>query len=126
MRLASDDTLEVERDAGMRESLHRVSGNAALPPDLPGRYHNPDTAATWTINASETGMTVHVVGPLRIAGPWEIEPIDDADIRIISPTPLFGAWHDTRVVRDAGGRITGLHVDGGRARNLLFTREAER
>ena len=39
MRLDSEDTLEVERDAGMRETLHRVSGNAALPADLPGRYH---------------------------------------------------------------------------------------
>ena len=30
---------------------------------------------------------------------------------------LFRAWLDVRVLRDAGGRITGLHVDGGRARN---------
>ena len=126
MRLASDDTLEVQRDAGMRESLHRVSGNATLPPDLPGRYHNLDTAATWTITARDSGMTLHVVGPLHNARPWEIEPIDGDFIRIISPTPLFRAWQDTRVVRDTGGRITGLHVDGGRARNLLFTREAER
>ena len=28
---------------------------------------------------------------------------------------LFRAWLDVRVLRDAGGRITGLHVDGGRA-----------
>ena len=36
---------------------------------------------------------------------------------------LFRAWLDVRILRDAGGGITGLHVDGGRARNLLFARE---
>ena len=123
MRLTSEDTLEVERDAGMRETLHRVSGDAALPTDLPGRYNNADMAATWTIGTDETGMRLHVAGPLRTAGPWEIEPIEGDCIRIVSPTPLFRAWLDGRVVRDTGGRITGLHVDGGRVRNLLFAKE---
>jgi hypothetical protein len=30
------------------------------------------------------------------------------------------------VLRDTGGRITGLHIDGGRVRNLLFTKEPTR
>ncbi len=126
MRLTSEDTLEVERDAGMREILHRVSGNAALPADLSGRYHNADTAATWEVGANETGMGLHVAGPLRTTGPWGVEPIEGDFIRVISPTPLFRAWLDGRVLRDTAGRITGLHVDGGRVRNLLFAKEPTR
>ena len=123
MWLASDDVLEIERDAGMRETLHRVTSNAALPADLPGRYQNPDLASTWTISIDETGMSLHVAGPLRNAGPWAIEPIEGDFIRIITPMPLFRAWLDVRVLRDARGGITGLHVDGSRARNLLFAKE---
>jgi len=126
MTLTSEDTLEVERDAGMREQLHRVLGDAALPADLPGRYHNADMAATWNIVTDETGMCLHVAGPLRTAGPWGIEPIEGDFVRIVSPTPLFRAWLDGRVLRDTGGRITGLHIDGGRVRNLLFTKEPTR
>ena len=84
---------------------------------------NVDTAAAWTIAAAEAGMTLRIVGPLRAAGPWEIEPIEGDFIRVISPMTLFRAWLDVRILRDAGGRITALHVDSGRARNLLFARE---
>jgi hypothetical protein len=123
MRPASGDTLEVERDAGACETLHRVTPGAKLPIDLPGRYMNVDTAAAWTIVAADDGMTLRVVGPLCAAGPWEIEPIEGDFIRVISPMTLFRAWLDVRILRDAGGRITALHVDSGRARNLLFARD---
>jgi D-aminopeptidase len=126
MRLASDDTLEVERDAGVRETLHRVTGDGRLPADLPGRYHNADMAATWTIGSDESGAALHVAGPLCVAGPWEVEPIEGDFIRIVSPTPLFRAWLDARVLRDARGRITGMQVDGSRVRNLLFSLETAR
>jgi CubicO group peptidase (beta-lactamase class C family) len=106
MRLESEGVLDVERDAGIRETLHRVSSNAELPADLPGRYHNADMAATWTIGTGETGMMLHVAGPLRITGRWEIEPIEGDFIRIVSPTPLFRAWLDGRVLRDASGGIS--------------------
>ena len=124
MRPTADGGLAVERDAGVRETLHRVAPGAHLPADLPGRFYNPDIAATWTIAATETGMTMRVAGPLRSAGPWEIEPIEGDFIRIISPMTLFRAWLDVRVLRDASGRISGLHVDGGRVKNLVFVREA--
>jgi CubicO group peptidase (beta-lactamase class C family) len=126
MQLVAEDVLDVERDAGMHETLRRVSGNAELPADLPGRYHNADMAATWTIGTGETGMTLHVAGPLLIAARWEIEAIEGDFIRIVSPTPLFRAWLDGRVLRDAGGRISGLHIDGGRVRNLFFAKEPAR
>jgi D-aminopeptidase len=124
MRLTADDGLEVERDAGVRETLHRVAPGARLPDDLPGRYYNPDVAATWTVTATATGMTLRIAGPLRTAGPWEIEPIEGDFIRIISPMTLFRAWLDVRVLRDAAGRITGLHANGGRVKDLVFEREA--
>jgi D-aminopeptidase len=124
MRLISDDRLEVERDAGVKEILRRVTRDAKLPADLPGRYHNADVAAIWTISAREDRMDLLVEGPLRSGVRWEIEPIENDFIRIIAPTTLFRGWLDGRVLRDAEGRITGLHIDGGRARNLVFTREA--
>jgi D-aminopeptidase len=123
MRLKADGSLAVERDAGSRETLDRVAPGAHLPADLPGRFYNPDIAATWTIAATETGMTLRVAGPLLAAGPWKIEPIEGDFIRIISPMTLFRAWLDVRVLRDATGRITGLHADGGRVKDLVFERE---
>jgi CubicO group peptidase (beta-lactamase class C family) len=124
VRQPSVGTITVERDAGVRETLHRLSGEARLPADLPGRYSSPDMAATWTVSPRDGGMALHVLGPLRAAGPWEIEPIEGDFIRIISPTPLFRSWLDVRVLRDANERITGLHVDGGRVRGVVFAREA--
>jgi hypothetical protein len=83
MRPASDDTLEVERDAGVCETLHRIAPGAKLPIDLPGRYVNADTAAAWTIAAADGGMTLRIVGPLCAAGPWGIEPVQGDFIRVI-------------------------------------------
>ena len=45
---------------------------------------------------ADAGMTLHIAGPLRAAGPWEIEPIEGDFIRVISPTPLFRGWLDAR------------------------------
>jgi hypothetical protein len=120
---ASDDRLTVERDAGIRETLHRVEPGACLPTDLAGRYTNPDMAATWTIAATGQGAIVHVAGPLLTGTTWEIEAIEGDFIRIVTPSPLFRAWLDGRVLRGADGTITGLRVDGGRAKGLTFRRE---
>lgn len=125
MRLIAENVLEVERDAGVRETIHRITPSATLPADLPGRYYNPDVAATWTITATDTGADLRIAGPLVVAGPWEIEPIEDDFIRIVTPMTLFRAWLDGRVLRDTRGRITGLHIDGGRAKGLVFARESE-
>jgi CubicO group peptidase (beta-lactamase class C family) len=117
--------IEVERDAGVVGTLHRVAPGARLPPDLPGRYANADTAATWTITATGAGAALRIAGPvLQASGPWEIAPIDGDDIRIYTPMTLFRGWLDTRVVRDGGGGIVGLHVDGGRVKGLVFERLA--
>jgi D-aminopeptidase len=116
-------SIEVERDAGVTETLHRVTPGARLPPDLPGRYANADTAATWTITATDTGAELRAAGPLLLtSGAWEIEPIDGDYIRIYTPLTLYRGLLDTRVLRDVSGGITGLHVDGGRAKGLVFAR----
>jgi CubicO group peptidase (beta-lactamase class C family) len=125
LRLLPDDALELERDAGMRENLHRLTTDATLPRDLPGRYFNADVAATWTIAPGTTSMIAHIAGPMRIAVTWEIEPVEGDCIRIITPSNLFRAWLDVRILRDSNGAITGLHVDGSRARNLVFARIRE-
>jgi hypothetical protein len=115
--------IEVERDAGITETLDCVAPGAHLPADLPGSYANPDTAATWTIAATDTGAELRVAGPLLLASePWEIEPIEADIIRIYTPLTLYRGWLDTRVLRDAFGRISGLHVDGGRVKGLVFAR----
>jgi hypothetical protein len=117
------DTIEVERDAGVTETLHRVASGARLPADLAGRYVNPDSAATWVIDATDTGAELRIAGPLLAAGGvWEIEPIEGDVIRIYTPLTLYRGWLDTRVLRDAAGRVTGLHVDAGRAKGLVFAR----
>jgi CubicO group peptidase (beta-lactamase class C family) len=125
VRPLSDDAIEVERDAGIREILHRVASDTTLPNDLPGRYSNPEIAATWTMMRSDKGMTAHVAGPLRVGATWEIEPIEGDCIRILTPSNLFHAWLDVRIERDNGGTITALRIDGSRARNLVFAREPD-
>jgi beta-lactamase family protein len=115
--------IEVERDAGVTETLRRVAPGARLPADLPGSYANADTAATWTIAATDTGAELRVAGPLLLASDaWEIEAIEGDIIRIYTPLTLYRGWMDTVVLRDACGRITGLHVDGGRVKGLVFAR----
>jgi D-aminopeptidase len=120
---AGNETIEVERDAGFRETLRRVAGGARLPADLPGTYVNTDTAATWTISETRAGGELRIAGPLIAAvGPWEVEPIAGDHLRIWTPMTLYRGWLDTRVMRDARGRVTGLHVDGGRVKGLVFRR----
>jgi D-aminopeptidase len=116
------NVMALERDAGVRATLHRAAAVAVLPPDLAGRYANADTAATWAITATDVGAELRIAGPLVQAGPWDIAPVEGDHIRIYTPITLYRGWLDTTVRRDAGGKITGLHVDGGRVKGLVFTR----
>jgi len=116
--LPGDDALEVEQDAGIIAIYHRLAEGATLPDGLSGCYINDDTASRWTID----GSAVTIEGPLRLGACWEVAPIEGDVIRIVAPTTLYDAWLDVRVVRDADRHITGLTVNGGRARNLMFQR----
>ncbi len=121
---ADGQQLAVELDAGTRATYHRVSEAAALPADLAGAYRNAEMAAVWTIlpNAAGGDLEMKVSGPLVFDRSWEVAPIEGDFIRVYAPGTLFRSWADVRVLRDGAGAITGLHVSGGRARDLTFTR----
>jgi CubicO group peptidase (beta-lactamase class C family) len=125
MRLTRDG-LRVERDAGVQDNLLRIAGTARLPEDLPGRYVNADTAAVWTIAPADGGgATLRIAGPvLANAAPSEVEAVQGDCIRIYTPLNLFRGWVDAMLQRDAAGRVTGLRVDGGRVKGLVFSRQA--
>ncbi|MDI3305539.1 MAG: serine hydrolase [Acetobacteraceae bacterium] len=116
--------LAVETDAGTVTTFHRAPEQAALPSDLPGRYHCKELAAEWHIAAEGEGLAVRVRGPLLAAGPWRLEAVGTDAVRVHTPGVLFQGWLDTRVLRDAAGGITGLAVSGARARELRFDRLA--
>ena len=77
-------------------------------------------ATPWTIS----GASLRIEGPLRTAGPWDIEPVEGDCIRIYTPMILDRGWLDCRILRDAGGGITGLTVGSGRVRGVVFSRLA--
>jgi len=123
MRLTRDG-LRVDRDAGYAETLHRVTPDAGLPADLPGRYANADMAATWTIAGTETDAELRIAGPLlNNVGPWQIEPVQGDCFRICTPLTLFRGWVDARMQRDGAGHVTGIAIEGGRVKGLVFARQ---
>jgi hypothetical protein len=123
LRLAADaQSLEVEQDAGVTSTYHRVAPGGTLPADLPGSYRSDEMDATWTITASPAGMTARVEGPVDKAASWELEAVEGDIVRLYAPSNLYRSWLDIRVQRHAGGRIAGLFVNGGRVRNLVFHR----
>ncbi len=121
LRRLSDDSVEVEQDAGARTVLHRVSPGAVLPPGLAGRFASPEMAAEWMI-LPEDGV-VRVSGPvLTAAGPWTLEPVAGDNFRVHVPTAIAPAWLDVRAIRDAVGTVTGLVVNGNRVRDVSYTK----
>jgi hypothetical protein len=74
--------------------------------------------ATWTIS----GSAVSVAGPVIRHDGWRIEGVQGDIIRLHLPSTLFEAWLDIRVLRDGAGGITGLFVNGGRAKGLTYSR----
>ena len=115
--------LEVEFDARATASFERPAPGAVLPEGLAGAYENAELAAIWTFAAGAAGMEVRVAGPLFADRAWEVEPIEGDCIRVLQPGSLFRSWSDVRVLRE-GGRVSGLQVTGGRARELMFLRLA--
>lgn len=110
------DGLELEEDGGLRRRCRRAPAAAAMPPGLPGRYGCAELAAEWTIDAAHR---VTARGPHASAGPWRIEPIAPALLRLHVPGVLFDGWYDVRLL--PGGA---LEVHGARARGLVFDRVA--
>ena len=98
---------------------HRVVPEGGLPAGLAGRYRSEEIGADWTIGDEPA---LRVDGPRMKAGPWEILPVEGDILRIMVPGSLFRSWLDTRVLRDAGGAVAGLEINGGRARGVRFAR----
>ena len=119
---APDGALAVELDAGVRATYHRVAPGAPLPEGLAGSYENAEIGAIWTIVEGPAGLEVRVRGPVASdRGGWPLEGIEGDAFRIWMPGTLFRGWLDVRALR-AIGRVTGLHVTGNRARQLVYTR----
>ena len=114
-----DDGMEVMADAGHATTYARLAPDAALPEGLDGTYANAEIAATWTV----AGQSLTVAGPIVGCDDWTVAPVEGDCIRLCLPRGLFDSWLDTRVRRDAAGDVTGLLVEGGRVRGLLFARE---
>ncbi len=124
VRAAGPDAVEVEQDAGAISVWGRVAPGAAMPEGLPGAYRSPEMDATWTVTADAAGAH-HVVarGPAAVGQPWPVEPIQGDVIRVHVPGTLWPAWLDVRVTRRGDGAVTGLLVNGGRARGVRYARE---
>jgi len=122
LRPVDADTIEVELDAGHVATYHRVQRSVTLPDGLPGGYFSDEMDAAWTIEAGGDGLQVLVRGPVTCNGPWRVEAVEGDVVRIHAPDLLFASWLDVRALRDATGAVTGLMVNGGRVRDVLYRR----
>jgi CubicO group peptidase (beta-lactamase class C family) len=108
------DGLDLEEDGGQRRGCHRAPAEAAMAPSLPGHYACAELGAEWNIDAAHR---ITARGPHASAGPWRIEAVAPALLRVHVPGVLFEGWYDVRLL--AGGA---LEVNGARARGLVFER----
>ncbi len=125
LRPVDADTIEVELDAGHVATYRRVTPDATLPDELPGGYFSDEMDAAWTIEADDDRLQVLVQGPVTRNGPWRVHAIEGDILRIYTPDLLFPSWMDVRALRDGAGAVTGLMVNGGRVRNVLYRRMLE-
>jgi CubicO group peptidase (beta-lactamase class C family) len=125
VRAIGADAVEVELDAGAVEIWQRVPDRAALPADLPGRYHSAEMATDWTITRHAEGMVARADGPVARGPDWPISAIGPDDIRLHLPTRPNPSWLDVRIKRDCAGSIVALVASGSRARFVHYTRRAE-
>ena len=123
LRPVDTDTVEVELDAGHVATFRRVPPGAALPDGLPGRYRSEEMDADWTIEAGGDGLQVTARGPVTRGGPWRVEPMEGDRVRIPMPD-LLPSWLDVEALRDAGGAVGGLRVNGGRVKDVPYRRVA--
>ena len=124
LRPVDADTVEVEGDAGHVATFRRVPPGAALPDGLPGRYRSQEMDADWTVEPDGDGLQVTARGPVTRGGPWRVEPVEGGRVRIHLPD-LLPSWLDAEALRGADGAITGLRVNSGRVRDVLYRRQAD-
>jgi hypothetical protein len=126
VRAAGPGAVEVRQDAGVVTIWKRAAEGAVLADDLPGIYASEEMDTRWEI-ARDTGavagaMTLHATGPVVRGAAWPLEAVTARDARAHIPGTLWRMWFDIRLERGADGRITGLTVNGGRAKAVRFAR----
>ncbi len=123
VRAAGPDAIEVEQDAGTLSLWRRVVPGAPMPEGMLGTYRSPEMDATWTITADAAGAhQVVASGPVATGQPWRMEPIEGDVIRVHVPGTLWPAWLDVCATRHADGGVSGLVVNGGRARGVRYNK----
>ena len=122
VRGRSADELEVEHSAGLRAVWHRARPGA-LPAGLAGSYASDEMASRWVIAEAEGRWSVQASGPVATSpAAWPLIPVEGELMRVEVPGALFAAWLDVRAVVE-GGAVTGLVVNGGRAKQVRYRRE---
>lgn len=116
------NAVEVTLDAGVTAIWQRAPREPALPADLTGAWESAEMAARWEFEREGAAMRVRVTGPVVRGAVWEVEPVAENDVRIHVPSTLMRGWLDVRLERDAGGAIAALVVNGGRAKQVRYTR----
>lgn len=114
----SSGGLDVALPSGHHQAFTRVDADAPLPGGLDGIYENADMGARWTI----AGHQVTVAGPIITAQHWTVAGIEGDILRVHLPSVLFQGWLDVRVLRGADGAVSGLYVNGGRAKGVVYTK----
>lgn len=122
IRRQADDTLEIEQDAGHTATWHRVAPGGMLPEGLAGVYACPEMASRWVFATLADGMHAQVEGPLARGARWAVEPVEGDLVRVIVPGILARAWYDVRLRRGPDGGVTGLVVNTGRLRDVVYER----
>lgn len=116
--------LAIETDAGTVTLFHRAAAAPVLPAGLAGSYACAELETVWILAEDGDGLAVHVRGPVGSAGPWPLHPVEGDCVRALTPGTMFQGWVDAKLARDAAGRISGIVVNSGRARGLVFARQA--
>lgn len=125
VRAAGPDAVEVELDAGIRETWQRVADGAALPDDLPGEYESAEMATVWTIRRVDEGIEARAAGPVAHGAPWRVTPVGPRDVRLHLPTRPNPSWIDVRLERDAAGVLVALVASSSRVRGVRYLRRGE-
>ena len=84
------------------------------------QYVLPDSSRVFATLAD--GMHAQVEGPLARGARWAVEPVEGDLVRVIVPGILARAWYHARLRRGPDGGVTGLVVNTGRLRDVVYER----
>ena len=116
------ERLVLHADAGHRMVLYRAPAEVEAPAGLRGHYHCEELDTDWTVVDRDGLQQVLVQGPIRHAGPWQLEAIAPDLLRLHAPGDAWQGWFDVTVRRNAEGEAMALVVHGARAREQVFSR----